>query len=599
MSGSPPTTLGKYQIIREIARSNDIVYEAYDPLMNRRVAVKELAMPGGTTSQQQDDRINRFKREAQAVGTLAHANIMTVFEYGQEGDRHYMAMEYLDGHTLRNEIDTKGFLPPERAIDIAIEICQGLAHAHSKGVIHRDIKPDNIQILSNDTIKITDFGIARLTFQPNLTMDGQVFGTPSYMSPEQVVGREIDARSDLFSVGVVLYEMIGGQKPFAGDSVVSITYAIMNKEPDKLAQANYGVQHVLSKALDKSPALRYNSATEMIEALKSAKDSLKPGNMVIDPPVMHGQPQHTIYGQVYPPQPSYTYPVPGQPLVNSAPPPPVMYPYNPYSNPQAGGSFPHSPGFPPGYIPPPFVPPQPLLKPETKRFLKTMLVSFIVLGSAVLLILVAVQSLGQKLNQNSMDQNDRTIIASNRDQILNSNSPTSDKIHRFEEMVGKLRSSSNQKDEKRTLAALYEKQGKEFQDQNDFSQAEDSFKAAIDADPDNHRLYSNLGVLFQRMARQQGDINQRAEFAQKSVDAWTEVASHWPDRELQSMYGEPVAASLIESARNIGEANQYGQARGALYTAQRFAPPTSSLRGQIDQLMTQLGGDGFGGGSGG
>src|SRR3984957_15145407 len=259
---SPPTTLGQYQIIREIARSNDIVYEAYDPLMNRRVAIKELSMPTGATSQQQDERVSRFRREAQAAGTLNHPNIMTVFTFAEDAGRTFMAMEYLDGGTLRNEIDTKGFIPVDRAVDIAIKILDGLGHAHSKGVIHRDIKPDNIQILSNGTIKITDFGIARLTFQPNLTMDGQVFGTPSYMSPEQVVGKEIDQRSDLFSVGVVLYEMIGGQKPFPGDSVVSITYAIMNTEPPQPAQADYALWQVISKALDKSPQVRFSSADD-------------------------------------------------------------------------------------------------------------------------------------------------------------------------------------------------------------------------------------------------------------------------------------------------------------------------------------------------
>src|SRR5580704_11717537 len=170
---SPPTSLGQYQIIREIARSNDIVYEAYDPLMNRRVAVKELSMPSGSTSQQQDDRISRFKREAQAAGTLNHPNIMTVYSFAEDAGRTFMAMEYLDGQTLRNEIDTKGEIPIDRAVDIATSVLSGLEHAHTKGVIHRDIKPDNIQILSNGSVKITDFGIARLTFQPNLTVDGQ------------------------------------------------------------------------------------------------------------------------------------------------------------------------------------------------------------------------------------------------------------------------------------------------------------------------------------------------------------------------------------------------------------------------------------------
>ena len=270
MSGSPPTTLGKYQIIREIARSNDIVYEAYDQLMNRRVALKELAMPGGSTPQQKEDRVKRFLREARAAGSLAHPNIMTVYEVGQEGERYFIAMEYLDGKTLRNELDTKGFLTTDRAAEIAKAVLDGLEYAHAKGVIHRDIKPDNIQLLSNGGIKLTDFGIARLTFEPNLTMDGQVFGTPSYMSPEQVVGRDIDQRSDLFSVGVVMYEMLSGTKPFPGDSVVTITYSIMNRNPDRPQQMNWALWQVVEKALDKSPQLRHRSAREFREAIDEA-----------------------------------------------------------------------------------------------------------------------------------------------------------------------------------------------------------------------------------------------------------------------------------------------------------------------------------------
>ena len=142
---SPPSTLGQYQIIREIARSNDVVYEAYDPLMNRRVAIKELAMPQGASSQQQEERISRFKREAQAAGTLNHPNIMTVFSFAEDNGRTFMAMEYLDGGTLRSEIDTHGSIPVDRAVEIIVQVLEGLSHAHSKGVIHRDIKPDNIQ----------------------------------------------------------------------------------------------------------------------------------------------------------------------------------------------------------------------------------------------------------------------------------------------------------------------------------------------------------------------------------------------------------------------------------------------------------------------
>src|SRR5688572_20837493 len=283
MSSGVPTTLGKYQIIREIARSNDIVYEAYDPLMNRRVALKELAVPPGSTPQQREERIKRFLREAKAAGSLSHPNIMTVYEVGEEGNKHFIAMEFLDGHTLRNELDTHGALSPERAISIATDILEGLDFAHRSGVVHRDIKPENIQLLSDGRVKLTDFGIARLTFEPNITMDGQVFGTPSYMSPEQVVGKEIDARSDLFSVGVILYEMVSGRKPFAGDSVVSITYAIMNAEPSQPQQANYAVWQVLQHALDKSPALRYASASEMIRALDDAAAASFSNSPVLDP----------------------------------------------------------------------------------------------------------------------------------------------------------------------------------------------------------------------------------------------------------------------------------------------------------------------------
>src|SRR5438477_10204346 len=135
---NPPTTLGKYQIIREIARSNDIVYEAYDPLMNRRVALKELAVPSGSTTPQKEERLKRFLREAKAAGSLAHANIVTIYEVGEAAGRHYLVMEYLDGHTLRNELDTKGFLSQDKAVEIAESVLLALEYAHSDGVVDRD-----------------------------------------------------------------------------------------------------------------------------------------------------------------------------------------------------------------------------------------------------------------------------------------------------------------------------------------------------------------------------------------------------------------------------------------------------------------------------
>ena len=208
------TVLGHYRIIREIARSNDVVYEAIDTRINRRVAIKELMMPPGATDAVRQDRIARFLREARAAGSLTHPNIVTIFETEQENGRYFIVMEYLEGDNLRQKMDREGALPPDEAVRIATQVLDGLAHAHSKGVIHRDIKPENIHILPTGLVKITDFGIARLKYEPNLTMDGQIFGTPSYMSPEQVQGGAIDERSDLFSVGVILYEMLGATSRF-------------------------------------------------------------------------------------------------------------------------------------------------------------------------------------------------------------------------------------------------------------------------------------------------------------------------------------------------------------------------------------------------
>lgn len=398
MSQSLPSTLGKYQIIREIARSNDIVYEAYDPVMNRRVAVKELSVPGGSSQQQLEDRKKRFLREARAAGSLVHPHIVTIFEVGQDGDKHFIAMEYLDGENLRQELERVTTIAPDRAIEIAIAVLEGLAFAHEHGVVHRDIKPDNIQILESGQIKLTDFGIARLTFEPNLTMDGQVFGTPSYMSPEQINGREIDARSDIFSVGVVLYEMLAGQKPFPGDSVVSITYAIMNREPVAPSQASFALWQVIQTALDKSPVLRYASARDMINALTQVKSNL---HQVVSSPVM-------------PPPAAWTAAQYPGTVVNPNPPPviggPVGMPYGVNTQPYPGTGAPAPTSSPygsyPGYVPPqqypqyyPPPPRQPVFKPETRQFFGRLLLAVVIIGTLFALVIVGINSLAQAVNQ--------------------------------------------------------------------------------------------------------------------------------------------------------------------------------------------------------
>jgi serine/threonine-protein kinase len=613
---SPPTTLGQYQIIREIARSNDIVYEAYDPLMNRRVAVKELAMPGGATPQQKDERISRFRREAQAAGTLNHPNIMTVFSFAEDAGRTFMAMEYLDGCTLRNEIDTKGFLPVERAVEIATAVLEGLGHAHSKGVIHRDIKPDNIQILSNGTIKITDFGIARLTFQPNLTMDGQVFGTPSYMSPEQVVGKDIDARSDLFSVGVLLYEMLSGQKPFPGDSVVSITYAIMNKEPVQPTQImSWALWEVVRKSLDKTPGMRYASAADMIQALK---DAVRPtGNVpVVDPMAVNPSPGYGSMPTVGAPNTT-----PYQPYSQPVPPPPV-YQYDPYSQGQTPG-YSQQPYQPQGaaygqgsYVPPPYTPTpyqqgysaqpympppaqvpvyypppprQPLLKPETVAFLKRLGLTVLIVGTFLGLIAVAVGAIISAANSMAAEREDQKLVkqAVSEDRRI----PVEERIEAMEQHKAKLRSATRINEANRNLAVLYEELGDKYLKANDLARAESHFLKALELDRHNPALFTNLGQVYAQRAQAEQAPSLRADLWKQAGEQWQLAASQETDTGRRSSYKEQTAIMFYNYAAEInstGDTLLRSDARNALYEAQANAPVGSELEQRIRELLTSL-----------
>ncbi len=269
----PDVIKGKYRIVREIARSNDIVYEAVDTTFGRKIALKELNIAAGVNGQARRERIERFNREARAAGRLSHPNIVSVFDFGEENGRYFIAMEYLEGQSLRDAMQARGAYPLGEALAIMYQVLDALSYAHANRVIHRDIKPDNIHILPGGQAKITDFGIARLDEEPALTGDGQVFGTPSYMSPEQIEGKGIDFRSDLFSAGILLYEMLSGRKPFVGDSVISITYAIMQAAPAPLNGVPQGINQVIQRALSKQPQLRQISADQMKMDLKNAEQT--------------------------------------------------------------------------------------------------------------------------------------------------------------------------------------------------------------------------------------------------------------------------------------------------------------------------------------
>ncbi len=269
--------LGRYELRQEIARSNDVVYEAWDPVLSRRVAVKEMVIPPGADGTAEKDRIERFLREARAAGRLTHPNIVTIYEVGEDLGRHFIAMEYLDGPTLREALKGTDGLPVDQAVTIAAQLADALGYAHQNGVVHRDIKPDNVHLITPNLPKLTDFGIARIQTEANITVAGQVFGTPSYMSPEQIAGGDIDSRTDIFSLGITLFEMLTGRKPFMGDSVVTITYNIVHEAPTFPPGLPDWLAAIIHKAIAKRPEDRYRTADDMAADLRARRGPIGSG----------------------------------------------------------------------------------------------------------------------------------------------------------------------------------------------------------------------------------------------------------------------------------------------------------------------------------
>jgi serine/threonine protein kinase len=266
----PPEKLGRYEIVREIGHgAMGVVYEAADPTIGRKIALKAIRFDGiGTTA---DEAARRFKNEARAAGGLNHPNIVTVYDAGEDNGNLYLAMEFIEGSTLDMLLRTQRTLSPAQTTDIIRQICSGLDFAHAKSIVHRDIKPANVMLAPHGIVKITDFGIARAG--EAMTMTGQVIGTPNYMSPEQVLGKTLDGRSDLFSVGVMLYEMITGERPFEGQSITTIMYKIVHEtpiSPRKLdGSIHPGLSALIEKSLAKAPDERFQTGSELTRALQN------------------------------------------------------------------------------------------------------------------------------------------------------------------------------------------------------------------------------------------------------------------------------------------------------------------------------------------
>ena len=274
---------GRYEVEKELGRgAMGVVWQAHDPQIDRRVALKVLR-PELVTS---EAFVQRFLKEAKAIGRLSHPQIVTVYDVGRDQGTIYIAMELLDGDPFNEVMRQREFTEGEIA-RLGMQVAEVLGYAHQNGIVHRDIKPSNIIFTSNDQIKMTDFGIARIEdpSAPQMTRAGEVLGTPAYMSPEQVAGQPVDGRSDLYSLGVLLYELSAGTRPFKGKDVYAILFAVTQDTPPEPAKANPSVapelSRIIMKCLNKAPEARFQTGQELVHALEGFVEASQPAETVV------------------------------------------------------------------------------------------------------------------------------------------------------------------------------------------------------------------------------------------------------------------------------------------------------------------------------
>jgi eukaryotic-like serine/threonine-protein kinase len=273
METSRTKRFGRYEVVSELGRgAMGVVYKARDPQIDRFVAIKTISLPGQDLPEQEEFRM-RFMNEAQAAGRLHHPGIVSIFDVGENPDNHnpYIVLEYVAGEALNKILAREKVLPPEKALKLAEQVAEALHYAHAQGVIHRDIKPGNILVTEDGQAKIADFGIAKLNLA-HFTLPGRVLGTPAYMAPEQLSGEGVDGRSDLFSLGVILYAMVTGHSPFQGNSETTVCFKIANREPIAPSALNLNLplelDAVIARAMAKDPDNRYATGAEFAEDLR-------------------------------------------------------------------------------------------------------------------------------------------------------------------------------------------------------------------------------------------------------------------------------------------------------------------------------------------
>ena len=279
-----PRTIGRYAVIERLGQGGmGVVYRAWDPDLRRQVAIKVISSPRAATADPaapdsagvDDDLFERFAREAQAAASLAHPNIVTIFDCGRHVGRPYIVMELVDGRTLAQAIHADAGMPLARRVELAIDLCEGLGYAHEQGIVHRDVKPANLVIAAAGPLKILDFGIARLTDElasRPLTQAGGLIGTPQYMSPEQVSGQPVDARSDIFAVGTVLYELFTGRLAFSAPTPALIPALVLQQTPPAIHDLVPGfpasLEDVVTRAMEKDPARRFQRLDDVAVRLR-------------------------------------------------------------------------------------------------------------------------------------------------------------------------------------------------------------------------------------------------------------------------------------------------------------------------------------------
>ena len=267
--------LGKFEVRGTLGRgAMGLVYEGWDPVIARRVAIKTVRLPD-TSDQEAMELLARFRREAQAAGRLNHPNIVGVFDYGETDEVAYIVMEFVEGKSLKAALEGRQILPLPDIARVMASLLAGLQYSHDNGVVHRDIKPANIMLTTQGQVKIADFGIARIE-SSSMTQTGAVLGTPAYMSPEQFMGQQVDRRTDIYSSGVVLYQMLTGERPFEG-GMSSVIHKVLNSTPprpsDLSVLAPPAFDAVVAKAMSKRPESRFDSADAFARALRGAMDA--------------------------------------------------------------------------------------------------------------------------------------------------------------------------------------------------------------------------------------------------------------------------------------------------------------------------------------